>query len=198
MDRRDFLKSAAGAAVLAGLPASSCSPQSADLTHPYQLYWGDLHCHSGISYGRGTLENAFEAARQNRLDFCSVVGHSSWHDTPRDEEHMNRIRGYIVYHDEGYERLAGLWPRVRQLTRDATEPGSFIPFLAFEWHSIQYGDHNVIYLEPEGDIVKADSIQELRAKMKGRRAIIIPHHIAYGPGSRGINWDTFEESSQTP
>ena len=198
MDRRRFLKSAAGLAALAGLPASYDSPPFSDLSNPYHLFWGDLHCHCGISYGRGTLENAFEAAKENRLDFCSVVGHSSWHDTPRDEEHMRRIRGYIIYHDEGYERLAKLWPRVKQLTREATKPGFFIPFLAFEWHSIQYGDHNVIYLEPEGEIIKADSIEELRGKMKNHQALIIPHHIAYGPGSRGINWDTFEESAQSP
>lgn len=198
MDRRNFLKGAAGMAALAGLPTSYCSSLSSDLSNPYSLYWGDLHCHSGISYGRGTLENAYIAARENGLDFCANVGHSSWHDTPRDEEHMNRIKGYIDYHDEGYERLAGLWPHIKQHTREVTQPGSFIPFLAFEWHSIKYGDHNVIYLEPEGEIIKADSIGELRDKMKGQQAIIIPHHIAYGPGSRGINWEAFEESSQCP
>ncbi len=198
MDRRRFLKSAAGLAALAGLPASYNPPPLSDLSNPYHLYWGDLHCHCGISYGRGTLENAFEAAKENRLDFCSVVGHSSWHDTPRDEEHMKRIRGYIGYHDEGYERLAKLWPQVKEMTREATKPGFFIPFLAFEWHSIKYGDHNVIYLEPEGEIIKADSVEELRGKMKNHKALIIPHHIAYGRGSRGINWDTFEESTQSP
>jgi len=198
MDRRRFLKSAAGLAAITGFPETFRPRSPSDLSNPFHLYWGDLHCHCGISYGRGTLENAFKAAQENRLDFCSVVGHSSWHDTPRDDEHMNRIKGYIVYHDEGYERLAKLWPRVKQLTREVTNPGRFIPFLAFEWHSIKYGDHNVIYLEPEGEIVKADSIGELRNKMKGKDALVIPHHIAYGPGSRGINWDTFEESLQSP
>ncbi len=198
MDRRSFLKSATGAAGLAalGIPtAVSCSPQEKS---PYNLYWGDLHCHCGISYGRGALEDAFEAAREQRLDFCSVVGHSSWHDTPRDEEHMRRIKDYIVYHDEGYERLARLWPEVKRLTREAVEPGKFIAFLAFEWHSTRYGDHNVYYLEPDGEIVKADSIEELRDRMKDHDALVIPHHIAYAPGSRGIDWDHFVESEQSP
>ncbi len=198
MDRREFLKSTAGAAGLAALhlPTSlSCTTQSKPTDN---LYWGDLHCHCGISYGRGALEDAFEAAREQRLDFCSVVGHSSWHDTPRDDEHMNRIEDYIVYHDEGYERLARLWPEVRRLTRAAIRPGKFIAFLAFEWHSRKYGDHNVYYMEPEGEIVRADSIEELRDRMKGYRALVIPHHIGYTSGSRGINWDHFVESGQSP
>lgn len=167
MERRKFLKSTVGMTGLAALnipPSVSCSAQK---TNAYHLYWGDMHCHSGISYGRGSLEDAFEAAQEQRLDFCSVVGHSSWHDTPRDEEHMNRIKDYIVYHDVGYKRLARLWPEIKKLTRDVTKPGKFIPFLAFEWHSRQFGDHNVYYLEPEGEIIKADSIEELRAKMNG-------------------------------
>ena len=198
MERRKFLKSTAGMTGLAALniPLSvSCSAQK---TNAHHLYWGDMHCHSGISYGRGSLEDAFEAAREQRLDFCSVVGHSSWHDTPRDEEHMNRIKDYIVYHDVGYERLARLWPEVKRLTRDVTKPGKFIPFLAFEWHSRQFGDHNVYYLEPEGEIIKADSIEELRAKMKSHEALVIPHHIGYTPGSRGIDWDHFVGSGQSP
>ncbi len=198
MDRRSFIKSAVGAAGLAALHVPTAISCSARDKIPYRLYWGDLHCHCGISYGRGALEDALEAAREQRLDFCSVVGHSSWHDTPRDEEHWLRIKDYIVYHDEGYERLARLWPEVRRLTRGAIEPGKFIAFLAFEWHSIRYGDHNVYYFEPDGEIIKADSIGELRERMKGHDALVIPHHIGYAPGSRGINWDHFAESGQSP
>ena len=88
MQRRKFLKSIGGITGLAALniPLSWSQPSS-QKTHPYKLYWGDMHCHSGISYGRGALQDAFEAAQEQRLDFCSIVGHSSWHDTPLDEEH---------------------------------------------------------------------------------------------------------------
>jgi hypothetical protein len=204
MKRRKFLKGATGFAGLTALgmgSLKSCAEAVDEYEpkdNPYQLFWGDLHCHCSISYAKGSLENAFEAAREQRLDFCSVVGHSSWHDTPRDEEHMNRIKDYIVIHDEGYEKLEELWPEIKKLTRDVRKPGEFIPFLAFEWHSTRYGDHNVYYLEPEGEIVKADSIGELREKMQHQEALIIPHHIGYLPGSRGIDWDHFEESSQSP
>ena len=197
MERRSFLKRAFGLSGLAvlNLPVKAYSEKQRKTQN--NLYWGDMHCHCGISYGRGSLEDAFRAAQEQRLDFCSVVGHSSWHDTPRDEEHMNRIKSYIVYHDEGYKRLEHAWPKVKRLTKKMTQPGKFIPFLAFEWHSIRYGDHNVYYLEPEHEIVYADSVEELRDKMREHQAIVIPHHIAYLPGSRGINWDHFKESDST-
>ena len=198
MKRRSFLKGAFGLTGLAVLDLPVQAYNEKQRKTQYNLYWGDMHCHCGISYGIGSLENAFRAAQEQRLDFCSVVGHSSWHDTPRDEEHMNRIRDYIVYHDEGYKRLEHLWPKVKRLTKEAMQPEKFIPFLAFEWHSIRYGDHNVYYLEPEHEIVYADSIEKLRDKMKERQALVIPHHIGYLPGSRGINWDYFKESSQSP
>jgi len=198
MNRREFLKGAAGVTGLTALGVTSGVKCAKKKTNPYNLYWGDMHCHCGISYAKGTLKDALEAAQEQRLDFCSVVGHSSWHDTPRDEEHMNRIKDYIVTHDEGYITLENLWQKVKKLTREARNPGKFIPFLAFEWHSTRYGDHNVYYLEPEGEIVKANSIEELRDKMREQQALVIPHHIAYLPGSRGIDWEHFVESQQSP
>lgn len=198
MKRRSFIKGAFGLSGLVALNLPAKIYKEKQRETQYNLYWGDMHCHCGISYGSGSLEDAFRAAHEQRLDFCSVVGHSSWHDTPRDEEHMNRLRSYIAYHDEGYERLKRFWPKVKQLTKKMMQPGKFIPFLAFEWHSIRYGDHNVYYLEPEHEIVYADSIEELRDKMRELQAIVIPHHIGYLPDSRGINWDHFKESSQSP
>jgi len=198
MNRRKFLKSITAVLGLASLNIKLGESFSPKKRNQHNLYWGDLHCHCGISYGRGSLKDAFKAAQEQRLDFCAVVGHSSWHDTPRDPEHLKRIKNYIVYHDEGYKRLAKLWPDVKKQTKEVLKPGKFIPFLAFEWHSTRYGDHNVYYFEPEGEIVKANSIEELRDKMRDTKALVIPHHIAYLPGSRGIDWEHFVSSEQSP
>lgn len=204
MNRRKFIRGAAGVVGLTAVGGNSLKSHADTVNqyekkaNPYKLFWGDMHCHCGISYAKGSLVDAFEAAQEQRLDFCAIVGHSSWHDTPRDKEHMDRIKEYIVIHDEGYKKLENLWPEIKKLTREVRKPGKFIPFLAFEWHSTRYGDHNVYYLEPEGEIVKANSIEELRDKMKGQQALVIPHHIAYLPGSRGIDWEHFKESSQSP
>ena len=194
MKRRTFLKSAAG---ISGLTALNMPPRVNDEKKKpgkYNLYWGDLHCHCNISYAHGSIEDALDAAAQ-QLDFCAVVGHSSWHDLPSDRE---KYGYWIDYHNRGFEKLAGLWPKIIKLTKDTLKPGKFIPFLAFEWHSMKYGDHNVYYMKPEGDIVKADSVEELRDKMRTKNAFVIPHHVAYMKGHRGVNWDHFKVSSVTP
>ena len=58
-------------------------------------YWGDLHTHCAISYGYGSLERAFKLGREH-LDFCSVVGHATWHDMPTDRD---RYAFIIDFHE---------------------------------------------------------------------------------------------------
>ena len=41
----------------------------------YSAYYGDIHNHCGISYGHGTIEDAYENAKL-QLDFVSVTGDS--------------------------------------------------------------------------------------------------------------------------
>ncbi|MCJ7680702.1 MAG: DUF3604 domain-containing protein, partial [Candidatus Aminicenantes bacterium] len=43
-----------------------------------------------------------------------------------------------------------------------------------------------------------ESIESLREKMSGHKALVSPHHIGYTPGSRGIDWDHFVSSDQSP
>lgn len=198
MKRRKFLESSALLIGIAGLPGEFNTSGYSHKKNTFNLYWGDLHCHCGISYGRGSLKNAFRIAQDNRLDFCSIVGHSSWHDTPRDSESLDRLKHYIEYHDRGHKKLEKLWPEIKEQTRNSIKPEKFIPFLAFEWHSTKYGDYNVHYFDPEGEIVKANSLGELLEKMKNEKALVIPHHIGYLPGSRGIDWNHFVSSEQTP
>lgn len=194
MNRRTFLQSAAGITGLTALNMSSGKRVEKRKVNRYNLYWGDIHCHCNISYARGSLEDALDAAAQ-QLDFCAAVGHSSWHDMPTDRK---RLGDLIDYHNRGFEKLAKLWPKVKKMTKDALKPGKFIPFLSYEWHSMKYGDHNVYCMEPIGEIEKANSIEELRDKLKDKRALVIPHHIAYMRGYRGVNWDYFVESPQSP
>ena len=53
-----------------------------------RLYWGDVHCHCGVSYGQGTPHRALDNARQH-LDFCSITGHAFWPDIPMVLENSN-------------------------------------------------------------------------------------------------------------
>ncbi|MGF3056773.1 DUF3604 domain-containing protein [Microbacterium sp. YY-01] len=156
-------------------------------------YAGDLHNHCGISYGHGSIEEAYANAKQ-QLDFATVTGHAAWHDIPREPAHV------YDYHLEGFARLASQWDHVQQVTENAHVDGEFVTFLSFEWHSLTYGDHCVYFRAGQAplDISQAQSLEELREKLRefqkqGIPAFVLPHHIGYKNGWRGINWDTYTE-----
>ncbi|MGB4136282.1 MAG: DUF3604 domain-containing protein [Microbacterium sp.] len=161
----------------------------ADMT----AYAGDLHNHCGISYGHGTIESAFANAKQ-QLDFASVTGHAAWHDIPAEP------RAVHDYHIEGFARLASQWDRVQEVTAAAHEDGEFVSFLSLEWHSLTYGDHCVYFRSDHGplEVAQAQSLEELRGRLReiaasGVPTMVLPHHIGYGTGHRGINWSTYTE-----
>ncbi|MDP6443215.1 MAG: hypothetical protein QGG36_00365 [Pirellulaceae bacterium] len=160
------------------------------MTH---IYWGDLHSHCSISYGQGTVEQALLRARQ-QLDFCSVTGHAFWPDMPTDRSRYGEI---IDYHREGFARLAGNWEKLLAAQRDATVEGEFIAMPSYEWHSLRYGDHNLYARGPDLPLVDAVDLPDLRRLAAEQDALIIPHHIGYAAGYRGIDWSHFE-SSRSP
>lgn len=157
----------------------------------YTLYWGDVHSHCALSYGYGTYERALACAME-QLDFCSVTGHAFWPDMPTDRTQYANI---IDYHNEGFARCAKNWPDVQRTAQAHDEPGTFVPFLSYEWHSLEYGDHNVYYRDLQGPLVDGEDLDALAARLRGLNQpfMLVPHHIGYGPGRRGINWDHFDE-----
>jgi hypothetical protein len=155
----------------------------------YRLWWGDLHSHCSISYGHGTVDQALARARQ-QLDFCSITGHAFWPDMPADRSTYAEI---IDYHTEGFARLARNWDRLIARQAAATEPGRFLVFPSYEWHSLKYGDHNVYSRGPELALVDAPDLPALRAAARNQEAIVIPHHIGYAAGYRGIAWQHFRD-----
>ncbi|MFF2043629.1 DUF3604 domain-containing protein [Kitasatospora sp. NPDC058170] len=158
------------------------------------LYVGDIHNHCGISYGHGPIEDAYANARL-QLDFASVTGHGWWHDLP---ERTPELAALVDYHTEGFARLAQQWEHVQEVTAAAHQDGRFVTFQSFEWHSLAYGDHCVYFDGPRGEIIRAADLAELRTRLRrlaaeGVRTWAIPHHIGYGTGRRGINWDAYTE-----
>jgi hypothetical protein len=155
-------------------------------------FHGDLHNHCGISYGHGTIEDAYANARA-QLDFASVTAHAHWPDIPvRDP----RLADLVAYHQEGFRRAARLWPHIQDVTEAVHEDGRFASFLSFEWHSLRYGDHCVYYSGPRGEIIRAADLDDLRAHLRalaarGVSCFMIPHHIAYLAGRRGLRWEAF-------
>ncbi len=157
-----------------------------------KLYFGDIHNHCGISYGHGSLEDAYENAR-TQLDFASVTGHSSWPDMPEDDK---RLQAVVDYHRNGFQKLEASWQQYLQITEKFHKRGEFITFFSYEWHALQYGDYVAYFKEPIEKMLKPASLEEFRQQLlayrsQGTDCMLIPHHIGYKTGYRGINWDTF-------
>lgn len=153
------------------------------------IYFGDLHNHCGISYGYGSLKNALTAAKQH-LDFCAVTGHALWPDMFERNEDTAFI---IDFHKKGFEKLEKNWENIKACIAAANEDGKFVTLQSFEMHSSQFGDHHILSPSDELRLVKGNSPKEIISKITCE-AIAIPHHIAYTPGYRGINWEHFDQS----
>ena len=164
----------------------------------YQPLYGDIHNHCDISYGHGSLSDALANARE-RLDFVSITGHAHWPDIPAPEP---RLQAVIDFHREGFAKLKAHWPEVLQSLRAANQEGRFTVFPAFEVHSSESGDRNILYR----DLDRADedlailypaNLDDLNDKLRRLRkrgidTLAQPHSIAYKRGFRGIDWDTYD------
>ncbi len=156
------------------------------------VYYGDLHSHCAVGYGHGSAEEAYENARL-QLDFASVTPHARWPDIPAPDE---RLREVVAYHERGFDRTAELWSHFQDVTEAANEEGRFVTFLGWEWHCLAQGDHNIYFKGGRGERLQAANLEELRQQLRrlqaqGQECFVIPHHIGYLAGYRGINWADF-------
>ena len=150
------------------------------------IFYGDIHNHNAHGYGVGSIERSLDVARTH-LDFFAFTGHSSWHDMPVMEG--GRERHWI----EGFKRLKDTWPRVQGVIADGNRDGEFCAFLGFEWHSSEWGDQCVVFPEDNRPLFYAGDVERLRRFCIEEKALMIPHHLAYPKGVRGVNWDVFHE-----
>ncbi|MEC7489098.1 MAG: hypothetical protein VYA17_05865 [Pseudomonadota bacterium] len=154
------------------------------MTDNLNIVYGDIHNHNAHGYGLGSIERSVEVA-QTHLDFFAFTGHSSWHDLGAiengAEEHFNK----------GFERLAETWPHVQNVIAESNSDHEFCSFLGFEWHSNFYGDQCVVFPEDFQEIHYAQTLAGLRRFCVSKSALMIPHHLAYPKGRRGVNWEEF-------
>ncbi len=157
------------------------------------VYYGDLHNHCGISYGHGSLEDAFLNARE-QLDFCSVT-----HPLGPTAEPDETI-GYIIdFHRKvplargrtmSSADDSGLSPRRRK----------FVTYLSFEMHS-GAGRRSYDPLQwSRGRDCRSWRPGGSPREATGSRACcdgIPASHIGYKTGTRGINWATFDPRVRT-
>ena len=160
-----------------------------------QLLIGDLHNHCGISYAHGSLEDALHNARL-QLDFASVTGHAAWPDW-QDQPMPDEV---IDYHERGFEKLRDNWNSYCSAIDAANDPGHFVTFHGYEIHSFRHGDRTVVSPEAlELPPLKLDleGFERMLAGTDARRdrMLLLPHHIGYPTGLRGVNWDSLAESA---
>ena len=154
-----------------------------------KCYCGDIHNHCGASYAHGSLEDALTNARL-QLDFASVTGHSSWPDMPE---------GVVDYHAAGFAKLEAGWAEFVDTFDGFNEPGRFVCFPSYEIHSLAEGDYTVYLKDGKRGMFKPPNIRDFqgiirRVRREGGDGFLMPHHIGYKTGYRGINWDVYDES----
>jgi hypothetical protein len=153
-----------------------------------KLYWGDLHNHNAIGYGKGSLERSYAIARGAGLDFYAFTPHGHWPDPPDNDPKL------AEYHRRGFaEKVLPEWDNVTQMADANNADGRFVCFRAFEWHSSAWGDYHVI-LPNAGNapLCAARDLAELQTYARAQGALMIPHHVAYRQGWRGTDWTALD------
>lgn len=153
------------------------------------LLWGDIHNHCGITYGFGDLTYALERAKSH-LDFVAITGHAMWPDMYEKNEETAFT---VDFHRAGFKKLHEHWEEIRAAVA-AANSAELVTFQAYEMHSSAYGDHHIVSPDDTLPLIYRDSPAAL-VRDCGCRAIVVPHHIGYTPGYRGIDWDYFSPAN---
>jgi len=153
-----------------------------------KLFWGDLHNHNSAGYGQGSVTRAAEIAR-GRLDFWAAVAHAQFHDQPVG----HTTSGFGERVAGGVARAGQQWAEMQRIVQDSYVPGRFVSLLGYEWQSVRYGDHVLLYPDAAGPLVHFNEISALQAHARAQGALLIPHHLGYQvPGATGHDWRTHD------
>ena len=131
------------------------------------LYWGDIHGHTELSDGRGSLDDYFGFARDEaKLDFCAVTDH----------DHGGVGRPCL------WEE--GKWELTQRKVVEYHHEGKFVTILAYERDSYPWFSNLCLYYRcGAGELVRGEEDGQITAdewrQLLAREDIIsIPHHTA--------------------
>jgi len=80
----------------------------------YNVYYGQLHCHTNISDGQGSPSEAYAYARDTAgLDFFSIADHDYWPDDMTQAD----------------------WETIKDTANGYNDDGTYVTFWGFEWTS---------------------------------------------------------------
>ena len=152
-----------------------------------KVYWGQIHGHTILSDGLGSVDDYFKYARDtSNLDFAAVTDHGIWTDADLQEGDrwvdIDLLRHYIGKKE---------WDITRRAVKKFYQPGKFVTLLGYEWCSQKYGDKNVYFLDEDEMIEHPNTPKELYYALEGRKAIIISHMMTGVLGRRCVDWSFF-------
>ncbi len=133
-----------------------------------RIAWGDLHGHSALSDGTGTIEGYFIYARDvAALDVVSLTDHDHWGMEP------------LALHPE-------FWEEVRRQVESFYVPGELVTVLGYEWTSWTQGHRHVLYFDSVGEVLSSvdprfETPEQLWDALRGERVVTVAHHSAGGP-----------------
>ncbi|MFH0943740.1 MAG: CehA/McbA family metallohydrolase [Planctomycetota bacterium] len=185
------------ALVLATVLLSGCAG-----VEPYHLYFGDMHGHTELSDGKGSVQDYFAHARDvSALDFAIVTDHDFGNAAP-------------------WRMSQETWTETQTTADENTEDGRFIAIAGYEWTSQpKYWDHvdaegnreaifegsprfynhkNVYFPSPVTDIFRSkdaayNSPDRLAAAVEREGGLIHDNHPTQGLAGRD-QWDYTQES----
>ncbi|MBY9002862.1 MAG: DUF3604 domain-containing protein [Candidatus Lokiarchaeota archaeon] len=130
------------------------------------IVWGDLHTHTGLSDGTGTLEHSYYYARYiARLDFNAITDHGE----------------ILMWNPSSLNYL-------ESVTNNAYASGDFVTFHGIEWTQVKTGHYTCIFSgnqllkEPLLSYILVPTTQDLWntldsfTQSTGARALALPHH----------------------
>ena len=145
------------------------------------LVFGDLHQHSSLSDGMGTVDDCYTRSRDfYKWDFAALTDHE-WFV-------RNRL-------------LPSEWEYIKKVTASFNALDDFISIPAYEWTSARWPNgvgHKNVYFSDESKPIysladtTANVTPKLFARLKADRAIAFPHHI----GWTGVDWQNHDPIAQ--
>lgn len=161
---------------------AASQPTTVPAAQGVDVYFGNLHAHTGVSDGTGTPAQAFAHARDvAKLDFMAITEHN--HLMGGDKATIAKRRQLYVTDD-----ATALVPVARRFTED----GKFVAIHGQEFSSMSKGNHvNVFDVDevinpldvPNGDFAGLLKWLDAHRDSAGKRAVIQLNHPMLGrPG----------------
>lgn len=148
----------------------------------YKLLWSDLHTNLH-HHQMEELESWYNHAKEI-IDFWPIAYYPFY---------MRKDKSGLGVEDIYEKEIRDKdWEQIKAFTKKVNMENKNFPMLiGYEWQGAGLdGDHNVFYLEEEGELHAPNRYEDLCKALPKGKAIAIPHHLAYSLGHRGKNWST--------